>query len=44
MSVAGDRVVAALQVELNKVLAKEGPDLFAVPGCQITVKRTPVTK
>jgi len=44
MSLVTDKVVTALQVELNRVLAKEGPDLFAVPGCQITVKRTPVTK
>ena len=44
MSLVTDKVTTALQVELNRVLAKEGPDLFAVPGCQITVKRTPVTK
>ena len=44
MSLVTDKVVTALQVELNRVLAKERPDLFAVPGCQITVKRTPVTK
>ena len=43
LSVAGDRVIAALEVELNRVLQKEGPDLFDVPGCKITTKRTPVT-
>lgn len=43
MSLVTDKVVAALETQLNRVLAREG-DLFNVPGCGIRIKRTPVTR
>jgi ribosomal protein S8 len=43
MSLVTDKVVAALETQLNRVLAREG-DLFNVPGCVVRVKRTPVAR
>ena len=43
MSLVTDRVISALETQLNRVLAREG-DLFNVPGCAVRVKRTPVAR